>query len=250
MKSMKTILKIISDEVININKSTYNLDGVNYGCGYFNPDWVSMIGIDNPTVIFDVGCYDGGDSIKFKKRYTDSNVYSFEASPLRQPKLEITANKYGFNLINYAVSDKNGESTFYESLVDNDRVDAQGSLFKHTDTYKTNYPRIIQQPNGVTVKTIRLDTFCENNGIKNIDVAHIDVEGAEMNVIIGLGELRPKIIFVETLDFVWEKYNVHEPLWDGATNSKELHDILISMGYRLVKDLDSDRLYFHENILI
>ena len=27
---MKTILKIISDEVININKSTYNLDGVDY----------------------------------------------------------------------------------------------------------------------------------------------------------------------------------------------------------------------------
>jgi hypothetical protein len=145
-----------------------------------------------------------------------------------------------------AVSDKVGEAVFYNSLVDNQRIDAQGSFFKHTDIYKSTNPRIIQSENGVTIQTTTVAEFCATNRINSIDLLYVDVEGAELQVIKGLGELRPKIVFVETLDF---SNATKEPMWVGATNSTELEQYLFSIGYVLVKILDADRLYFHSDTM-
>lgn len=224
----------------------YLLDGVEFGRSLFNIEWISAV-IETPQVIFDVGCYDCGDSIRFKRRFPDCEVYSFEASPLRHSKLIETAAKYNLNFIPLAVSDVIGEAIFYNSLVDNERVDAQGSFFKHTNIYKEKNPRIIQQQEGVVVKTITINDFCVSKGISNIDLLYIDAEGAELQIIRGMKYLRPKMVFVETLDFV----NTNkEPMWQGeCTNSMELENYLLSLGYILAKILDADRLYIHSSAI-
>jgi len=222
----------------------YVLDGVEFGRGLFNLEWVAAA-TETPKVIFDVGCYDCGDSIRFKQRFPSCEVYSFEASPKRHAKLHETAARYGLNFNPIAVSDKIGELTFYDSLVDNQRVDAQGSFFKHTDIYKQTNPRIIQQNEGTVVETTSIKDFCVSKNITEIDLLYVDVEGAEFQVITGMRDLRPKMVFVETLDL-----RNSQPMWkDGATNSRELENYLFSIGYKLGKILDDDRLYYHESVL-
>ncbi len=224
----------------------YNLDGVEFGRSHFNVEWVTAANA-NPKVIFDVGCYDCGDSIRFKRRFPECEVYSFEASALRHEKLKVTAEKYNLTLIPLAVSDSVGTATFYDSLVDGTRVDAQGSFFKHTEIYQNTNPRIIQKDDGNLVETITVAKFCELKEIKEIDLLYVDVEGAELQVIKGLGLLRPKMVFVETLDFSNKN---SEPMWKGAaTNSNELEQYLLSLGYVLIKILPADRLYFHNSVL-
>jgi trans-aconitate methyltransferase len=68
----------------------YDLDGVEYGRSTFNLEWITAV-TETPKTIFDVGCYDCGDSIRFKQRFPECDVYSFEASPQRHPKLRLTA---------------------------------------------------------------------------------------------------------------------------------------------------------------
>ena len=81
MKTKQQIIEVISQSYVPYVDS-FNLDGVNYGRSLFNLDWLKFL-IESPKTIFDVGCYDGGDSIRFKQEFPISEVYSFEASPTR-----------------------------------------------------------------------------------------------------------------------------------------------------------------------
>lgn len=216
---------------------TYKLDGKSYGRSLFETDWLRFVS-EKPKIIMDIGSYDGGDSIRFIKEYPTSKVFSFEASPLRQDGLEEVSKKYGFTFIGKAISDKDGTCIFFDSLVDGERVDAQGSMFRHTNFYKEKYPRIKQKETFSEIPSIRIDKFCKDNNIKEIDLAHIDVEGAELKVITGFGDIRPKMVFIETLG--------DEMFFDGYKIS-DLHRLLLNMDYILAKDLKTDRLYIHKN---
>lgn len=230
----------------------YTLDGYSFGRSFFNMEWVTAV-TDTPKVIFDIGCYDMGDSIRFKQRFPGAEVYSFEASHYRHEKLRETSAKYGLNFVPFAVSDKVGTATFYDAEVFDDegkigpRIDAQGSFFQHTDIYKHKNPRIKQKAETTEVKTITVESFCVEKNISEIDVLYVDVEGAELQVVKGMGSLRPKMVFVETLDF---SNATKAAMWHGeATKSQELENYLISIGYQLVKILDADRLYIHSSAI-
>lgn len=236
MNTEEQIKIFFENQKVNFVDS-YSIDGKEYGRSLFDTEWIKVVS-ENPSVIFDIGCYDGGDSIRFSTSYPKSKVFSFEASPLRESGLKVTSEKYNFTLIGKAVNDTDGLCRFYDSLVDDERVDAQGSMFKHTDFYKTKYPRIKQKKDFVEIPCITIETFCKENNINNIDLAHIDVEGAEINVIRGFKDILPKMIFIETLG---------DEMFFGGTKSDELHELLLSMQYFLAKDLKTDRLYIQKN---
>lgn len=206
----------------------------------FNANWIKECNI-NPKVILDIGSYDGGDAIRLKHKFPEANVYSFEGDPARINLIEKYIKKFDVNFIPLAVSDHNGESQFYQSFVDGQAL-GQGSLLKHTDLYKSIYPHIKQEQDPITVKCISIDSFCKENKIDEVDVAHIDVEGAEWYVLNGMGSIKPKMIFLETIINKGEKRG-----WLGSFSAdKDIHDMLTEMGYSLIKDIISDRLYIKE----
>lgn len=80
---------------------------------------------------------------------------------------------------------------------------------------------------------MRIDEYCYLNNIFSIDLAHIDVEGAEMDVIEGMGNIRPKLLYIET----------QRDFFLNTPSIENIHDRLLDMGYELILDLISDRLY-------
>lgn len=240
-----TLKQIQEDEDLN-SSGCCVIDGKEYGLGSFKTYWLKYA-IQDPKIIFDVGCYDCGDSIRFKKEFPNSTVYAFEASPARYNMTKMDADKYDIKIYNIAISNKDGTHEFYDSLVDKKRVDAQGSFFKHSQEYKSRNPRIIQNESPILVETICLDTFCKNNNIIEIDLLHVDVEGAEKLVIEGMKTLRPKVIFLETLDIIDGN---NAPSWtDCPTNSLEIEKYLLENEYILGKILSADRLYYHKSVI-
>jgi FkbM family methyltransferase len=208
----------------------------------FNMAWLDELRL-SPKIIFDVGAYDGGDSIRFKYRFPDARVVAFEADPERYRIVTENAAPFGIACVNAAVCDCDAPVSWYRSQdarYGGAATGAQGSMYRHSPAYAARYDFVQQSVTPTSVEGVRIDTFCGRAGIGEIDVAHIDVEGAEHEVVAGFGSILPKLIYAEVAPF---------DSWIGARRPRELHRRLASLGYFLAAELISDRLYVRADLV-
>lgn len=205
-------------------------------CSTLDINLVKKILGNNINTIIEFGSYDGGDGIKYKYYFPDANVYSIEPSPNCYNKLK-TLQTYGLNTFNLAISNKDSIIDFYETYdVSKDNYAPCGSINKHliSDGEAHNRPPL-QIKDAIKVECKTLNTFCYENKINNIDLLHIDVEGHSLEVLQGLGELTPNIIFIE----------VYGPKYDHSNIIKTL---LENKNYIQIKKQGCDELYVHQLI--
>jgi len=240
--AMPTIVnkKIKSDylpgETENFYKTTINEFGketilyLNYSA--FNLNWIDELEII-PKVIFDVGCNNGGDSIRFKRKWKNAQVHAFEADPGINDKIKDYMKDEGIILSNIGVSDEDGERNFYSAKVASGRQVICGSgTFIESRAKDGDYRIIFSDP--IKIKTISLHTYCQENNITEIDLLHIDVEGLELNVIKGLKNIRPKVIFAE-----------QHPLILSPTQVNDFHTYMLEHNYQLgIKGKEGDDLLY------
>jgi len=208
---------------------------------YFNKNWIKeIIGDKDALTIFDVGAFNFDDSISFKKEFPKAKVYAFEAFNYNCQVYGNRAIQNGVDIYNVAVSDNNGETIFYNSTdLNGVQWTCSGSILKPSAKEGVEiHQGLHYNKEGVKVQTVRLDDFCKSNKIENIDVIHMDVQGAEYYAIKGLGDLRPKILFCETCEY--ESY-------DGSLTLNDLDNLLSEMGYEIKERLIYDTLYVLKN---
>jgi FkbM family methyltransferase len=138
-------------------------------------------------IYFDVGANDGSSLIQL---VTDPNniIYAFEPTPQLVKLIRSKTHMYpNYHLIPKAVSDYEGKSVFNvagqsdwgcsslchfsEGL---DKTWAGRTDFKVTDQ--------------IIVDVIRLDKFVVENNITEIDYLHCDVQGHDLEVLMGFGD--------------------------------------------------------------
>jgi FkbM family methyltransferase len=200
----------------------------------FNPAWLAEFGIA-PRVIMDIGSYDAFDAIRLKKQFPQARVIAFEADLDQFAILERNARESGVVTVQCAVGAIDGHRGWYQSK-SADGIGAQGSFYVHTK----RFAKFSQAKAANDVRVARLYTYCRQAGIEDIDLLHIDVEGAEYEVLTGLGRLRPKMIFLEM---------IARQTWKGARSSADLHRFLTRAGYVLAGDFRSDRLYVRADLV-
>ena len=142
-------------------------------------------------IVFDIGA--NSVAVTTKLAAVAGHIYAFEPNPfVKQDGLPENV-----TIIQKAVSNADGKSVFH---IDQ-RPGAHASSLM-----------ILQDMEGktedITVNTIRLDTFCQTNGVVP-NIVKIDVEGMEPNVIEGaqktITKHRPIIIF-ELWESHWTRY--------------------------------------------
>ncbi len=202
----------------------------------FNTQWLSELGVD-PSVIVDAGSYDGGDAYRFHREFPTARVIAIEAEPVRFAIVAKALVDTPVTVVNVAISDCDGEADWY-SATHLGRIDAQGSLYRQTDRMSRRAPQVKQADTPVRATTIRLDTLCREHGIEQIDLLHMDIQGAEYAALKGLGLLTPRLIFLETT----------KKGWIGAGPPRDVDAFLTKRGYRLAVDLRNDKLYLHEGV--
>lgn len=205
----------------------------------FDIAWLATLGVVPKTVV-DVGAYDAGDGVRLKLSFPGARVVAFEADPQLARAAAAYASGLGVELVNAAVGDHDGEVDWYaarDAAHSVDGVGSQGSTFRQTAALDARHPHVRQSPTPIRVRSCRLDSFCAGAGIARIDLAHIDVQGAEHRVLLGAGRLRPKVLFIEI--------QRDDAGWVGAAPMRDVVDLLSRMEYELVADLGSDRLYVH-----
>lgn len=197
----------------------------------FNPAWLAEMGV-TPGTILELGSYDGGDGYRFRKAFPDALIVSVEADPDRFQIVDANLHDSRIRVHHLAVCDSDGSIDWYPATIEG-KAHGQGSLFRHSDKYRRKFSFVHQSSQPVTVAAKRLDTLCRDEGIKKIDLLHMDIEGAERLALIGLGDIRPSIIYLEMRD----------NFFVGAGSKAETDSLLKGMGYEMIVNLGTDRMY-------
>ena len=146
--------------------------------------------VKNSNTIFDIGANTGVFALIAKSVNPAAQVYAFEPIARIYSKLHknIQLNNFDIKSFPVAISDKDGKA----EILDNPMVENEYSLSLNNDHNRKSAEQV-----KVEIDIITLDTFIEQNNIKNIDLLKIDVESHEGEVMEGFAKHLP--LFKPTL---------------------------------------------------
>ena len=135
---------------------------------------------DDPVTIVDVGARWGFNS-EWEVFGKHLLVYCFEPDEEECRRLNASAAS-NVRYLPFALGRTEGEATLYET-----KLSASSGLFKTDMSY---FGRLLNRDNGITVgeRTIKLQTLVgalQEFGVRAIDFIKLDVEGAELDVLMG-----------------------------------------------------------------
>ncbi|MCW5896053.1 MAG: FkbM family methyltransferase [Bacteroidetes bacterium] len=130
------------------------------------------------SVVLDVGANDGRYCEKVLRFHPGTSIFAFEPHPLTYKRLEEKARSHGFTAINAGCGSSPGGRILY------DYPDLSGS--EHATVHRQVFTGIHERtPVEHHVRFITLDEFVVEQGLEKIDLVKIDVEGNELDVLIG-----------------------------------------------------------------
>ena len=173
--------------------------------------------------IFDVGAYVGNVTKIYRGMFPKATIYCFEPFPDSFEELSRLADGEHIKPYQIALCEAEGRVNLQ---VDSDQ--SCNSLFPRPTVGAKYYPGSSQNIGQIEVETQTLDTFCDSEGIGDIDILKVDVEGAELKVFEGaskrLRDKRIKLIYAEVM-FV--------PHYKSGCLFHEVSGFLTQYGYTL-----------------
>ena len=192
-----------------------------------------------PIRILEVGAHFGEDTQRFLHALGDNvgKIYCFEPDPRSAEVFEKHMSDDRVILFKAALSNKNGTLPFYQSHNPNETSVPEkygwieGSDYKDlklgnsgSSSLKKGYHLTLEEP--VHVDTIRYDDWASKNSVDSIDLAWIDVQGAERDVIEGMGAA------IEGVKHIWIEFG--EMQYEGAMSFTETVELMASKGFSLM----------------
>ena len=155
--------------------------------GVFEPELTNylMRGLKKGMTVCDIGANVGYFSVLAGYLVgSQGRLIAFEPNPELYTLLadNMIVNELGrqASTVPKAVSDVNGSIAFHVSK----RFRGNSSSQRHSPAYKTTFHSDAFEE--ITVESVVFDDFCEQHGLRVIDLVKIDVEGAEYRVLKGM----------------------------------------------------------------
>lgn len=185
------------------------------------PQWENRID-DNGVkkVYFDIGCNIGGYAFAWVGN-RNNMVYAFEPEPGLYGALKAKESVYpNFKVFPYALSQEDGRATFF---VGDNLCTSSLKEFVPGAAFTTK--------EAIEVETKRLDTFCEEHGITEIEHLKCDAQGSDLDVIKSLGEKVHNVKTIVIEAFLTPKT---EEIYVDEVKDFEVIEYLGSKGFKCV----------------
>jgi FkbM family methyltransferase len=188
-------------------------------------------------VIFDIGACEGEESIRYSRLFPDATVYAFEplAENFRKATENFTKYSHGnISIFPFALGNKKGVSRFHvssgspqgkENNEEWNYGNKSSSLLEPGEVSKVFNWLNFSEERAVEVQ--RLDDFMHDKNIPAVDFIHMDVQGAELAVLEGAGNL------LKNVKSIWLEVE-NRPLYKDQPLRRDMEKFLISRGFRLV----------------
>lgn len=183
-----------------------------------------------PVVIFDIGSRDCMQAIEFYHYFPNATIYAFECNPNTLPICRENIKNYTdrIHLIEGAVCDYDGTIRFYPIDQKNtittwkDGNPGASSIFRSNGTYRAEH--YVQYEIETTCH--RLDTVMQQYRIPKVDILWMDLQGAELLALKGLGK------YINTVQYIHTEISYQE-IYTGQVMFEELNQFILSQGFRL-----------------
>jgi FkbM family methyltransferase len=199
-------------------------------------DLLKLFKRNDKLIILDIGGCEGEESFRYSRIFPFSSIYIFEPLPENQKLIAENIIKYKaakIELVPLALSDEEGFSKFYVSSghpenqpnnLDWDFGNKSSSLLPPG----INQHKWLNFNDTIEVKTITLSTFWNTNKIDIVDFIHMDVQGAELKVLMGAKD------FIKKIKAIWLEVADIE-LYKSQPLRKDIEIFMNSNGFHLVK---------------
>lgn len=201
--------------------------------------------------ILDIGGCEGEESIRYSRLFPNAEIFIFEPLPANQELIKTNIIHYkieNVKLLSFALSDEDGIAEFYVSSAHpQDQLKEldwnfgnKSSSLLEPETYTIH--KWLKFKDKIKVPTMTLNTFVEQNKMDKIDFVHMDVQGAELKVLLGAKDNLKKIkaMWLEVADI---------SIYKNQVLRKEIEGFMKSNGFSLVKTqmegLTGDQFYIN-----
>lgn len=161
------------------------------------------------NVILDLGSRDGVESLGIAHSYPDAKIYAFECNPYTLKDChDNTLGNLNIEVVEKAVLDFTGKTKFHIVGPDNsDYNPGASSVFEFGNEKESqNYTTTETE-----VDCVRLDDWLQNNSVPKVDLVWMDLQGAELLAMEGLGSYLDEVKVIQT-EVELRKYYKKQPL--------------------------------------
>jgi len=159
------------------------------------------LGRDAVRVVLELGARDCEETAAFSERLPQARVYAFECNPATLPACrERVAPLANVTLVEKAVADHDGDVSFFpinpERTVTTweDGNPGASSLLRASG----KYPAETYVQDEITVPAVTLETFLRDEGIDEVDLMWMDIQGAELMALRGAGDSLARVKMIHT----------------------------------------------------
>jgi len=187
----------------------------------------SLIKKEDPSII-EIGAHYGEDTLRLAHTFPEAKIYCFEPDPRNIAIFKKHVSNENIFLSEVALSNKDGESPFYQSYQEGNEVPSKYDWINEEDynkfllnnsgssSLKEGYKYTLSS--SINVKTERFDNWYDRNAPGDIDFAWIDVQGAEKEVIEGMGEV------INSIKYIWMEYGEED--YEGGMSWRQTVGLL------------------------
>jgi FkbM family methyltransferase len=172
--------------------------------------------------IVEVGARDCRETLGFEQLFPSAQIYAFECNPDMIPVCRgAVRGRQRIRLVENAVAERAGRLKFFP--VDPATNPGASSLFRASGKYKLEEYRQRE----VEVEAITLASFLERESIAKVDLLWMDIQGAELAALKGLG---PRLADVGLIHLEAE----FEEIYSGQPLFGEVRSFLEANAFRFI----------------
>jgi FkbM family methyltransferase len=197
------------------------------------------------SIVVDGGAYEGSFSHECARAFPNATIHAFEPTPESYSRLERRAQRASAIVCHQlALGSECGTATLFVNA-----SPLTNSLRKSSPVGHRYFPAFVAEQTTTKVQVVTLAGFANDHGVDAIDILKLDLQGNELDAIVGSGRLleTAKVIFTE-VQFV-ELYE-NAPLFSEIESYLRGKGFVLYQLYGLVRSPKDGRLLYGDAMFV